>query len=66
MNLVPQLGLRSVYTWKEVCDFLGMTRRQVKHLVESGQLVKAHKGRFGFTQVHLNQFLTRLNAGKAS
>lgn len=66
MNLVPQLGLRSVYTWQETMQFLGMKRRQVEHLVESGQLVKAHKGRFGFAQSDLNSFLTRLNSGKAS
>lgn len=66
MNLAPQLGLRKVYTWAEVMQFLGMDRNQVRWLVQSGKLTKAYKGKFPFEQRDLNAFLIRLNNGKAS
>lgn len=66
MTLVPQKGFRSVYTWSEVMEFFGMKRRQVKWLIESGQLVKRHKGKFPFAQADVNSFLNKLNAGKVA
>ena len=32
MNLVPQIGMRSIYSFAEVAKFAGMTVRQIKRL----------------------------------
>ena len=64
MNLIPQVGRRSVYSWKEVCEFVGLKRNQLKWIVHTGRLVKRHSGLFPFAQKDVNQFLVRLNAGE--
>jgi hypothetical protein len=64
MNLVGAVGMRTVYSWTEVCAFLGMTRNQVHSLVYNGKLIKRHAGSFPFAQKDVNQFITHLNAGE--
>lgn len=64
MNLVCARGLRTVYTWSEVCELLQMPRRRVKHLVDTGRLIKASTGAYPFMQRDLNQFIVRFNAGE--
>ena len=66
MNLIPTKGFRAVYTMAEVCEFLGMTPRQVEYRIEAGQLKRSNSGKFGFAQKDVNQFLVKLNNGKAS
>jgi len=56
--------MRTVYSWKEVCEFLGMPQRSVKNLVERGHLMKRYSGQYPFDQSDVNGFLIRLNAGK--
>lgn len=64
MNLIGAIGARTVYTWDEVCGFLGMSRLQVKGFVRKHELVKRYDGAFGFDQGDVNDFLHRLNHGK--
>lgn len=66
MNLAPQIGKRSVFTWQETMTFLGFNRNQVRYLVDSGKLKKAYSGKWPFTQKDVNEFLVRLNSGKVS
>jgi len=64
MNLAPQIGMRSVYSWKEVASFLGMKEEQVRSLVRTNRLIKRYTGMFPFAQKDVNQFLVRFNAGE--
>lgn len=64
MNLIPQIGMRSVYSYAEVAKFCGMTERQIKRHVERGALKKKFSGAYPFDQSDVNQFLTALNAGR--
>lgn len=65
MNLVPQKGFRSVFSYAEVGELLGLRRGQVKYLVQAGKLKRRYGGKYGFDQGDVNQFLTALNSGKA-
>lgn len=64
MNLVPQIGMRSVYSHAEVAKFCGMTERQVKRHVARGTLKKKYSGAYPFDQSDVNQFLSQLNTGR--
>lgn len=65
VNLVPQIGMRSVYSHAEVAKFCGLTERQIKSHVQRGTLKKKYSGAYPFDQGDVNQFLTALNSGKA-
>ena len=64
MTLAPMIALRSVYTWKEVCGMLGMTRNQVRYLVRRSLLKKSGGSQYPFRQADVNEFLVRLNASE--
>lgn len=65
MNLVPAIGMRTRYTWKEVAGFLGLRVDQVRNYVyHGGRLRKRFEGQFPFDQSDVNQFITRFNAGQ--
>jgi len=66
MQLIAQRGLRSVFSYAEVAEALGMGKRQVEWLVASGKLKKRGTGEYPFFQKDVNEFLTRLNAGEIS
>jgi hypothetical protein len=64
MTTCAAIGLRTVYTWAETAQILGVTRQQVRSMVRAGHLHKRHDGMFPFSQPDINEFLTRLNAGR--
>jgi hypothetical protein len=66
MNLVSATSLRTVYTYREVQEFLGMTFNQVRSLVQSGKLRKRYRGKYGFDQGDINKFIHDLNHGRVT
>ena len=64
MKLVSAIGMRTVYSWAEVCSFTGMGVESLKWKVRNGDLVKRYSGQFPFDQSDVNDFLHRLNNGK--
>ena len=62
--MIPQIGLRAVYSWSEVSNFLGLSRRQTQHRVDIGLLVKRGDGQYPFFQKDVNAFLVRMNSGE--
>ena len=64
MTLVSAIGMRTVYSWAEVCEFTGLGQDQLKGLVHANKLVKRYSGAFPFDQKDVNEFLHRLNNGK--
>lgn len=59
MNLVPCIGYRAAYTRKEVEKFTGMSKDQVKK-----RIVARGSSPYWYLQSDVNEFLTKLNAGK--
>ena len=66
MNMVSAISVRTVYSWKEVCSFLGMRRTQVNGHVYKNRLVKRYRDPYPFDQKDLNDFILLLNNGGAS
>lgn len=64
MQLVPQIGMRSVYSHDEVAKFCGLSVRQIRSHVTRGTLKKKYSGTYPFDQGDVNSFLTALNSGK--
>lgn len=62
--MIPMIGFREVFNVAEVAKMLGFTVRQVQHLSETGRLKKFGSGLYPYHQKDINEFLTRLNAGK--
>lgn len=67
MFLTSMRGVRSRFSWDEVCADLQMSREQVQRFVDRGDLVKRYfKCAYPFDQQDVNQFIVKFNAGKVS
>jgi hypothetical protein len=64
MNLTTAKGHREVFSWAEVSEAIGMSRKRVEWLVASGRLTKRFQGFYPFAQSDVNSFIVALNAGK--
>jgi len=65
MNLIPSIGLRTIYSINEIAKFMGKTRKQIEGYIRRGHLRKGGKGSDCILQKDFNEFIVRHNAGKS-